>query len=76
MSAMMLDEEELKARQTEKVGNDLSRPSIGGNEQVRFVAELAKKIKEYFYRKYDEEWHFCDVFEKKIIFNNTGQGDG
>jgi hypothetical protein len=55
MSAMMLDEEELKARQTEKVGNDLSRPSIGGNEQVRFVAELAKKIKEYFYRKYDEE---------------------
>jgi hypothetical protein len=52
MSAMMLDEEELKARQTEKVGNDLSRPSIGGNEQVRFVAELAKKFKEFLYLKY------------------------
>ena len=31
MSQMMLDEEELKAKQMEKVGNDLSRPSIGGN---------------------------------------------
>jgi hypothetical protein len=35
MSQMMLDEEEMKARQMEKVGNDLSRPSIGGNEPVR-----------------------------------------
>jgi hypothetical protein len=34
MSQMMLDEEEVKARQVEKVGNDLGRPSIGDNEPV------------------------------------------
>ncbi len=37
MSQMMVDEEELKARETEKAGNDLGRPSIGGNEQVPFT---------------------------------------
>ncbi len=47
MSAMMLDEEELKAKQTEKVGNDLSRPSIGGNEQVGLVAALRKITKNF-----------------------------
>jgi hypothetical protein len=37
MSQMMVDEEEVKARETEKAGNDLGRPSIGGNEQVPFT---------------------------------------
>jgi len=34
MSQMMLDEEELRAREMEKAGQDLGRPSIGGNDQV------------------------------------------
>jgi hypothetical protein len=40
MSQMMLDEEEVKARETEKAGNDLGRPSIGGNEQVPLLQNL------------------------------------
>ena len=42
MAQMMVDEEELKAKETEKAENDLRRPSIVGEDRVSGV--LAKLI--------------------------------
>ena len=44
MSQMMVDEEELKARETEKAENDLRRPSIAGEDKVSSLVPLGEPM--------------------------------